>query len=163
MQFEINFWRKFLAQFHSKCAELSAMCVYVCAGVGECLCLCVCAAVCVCGLRCFFPIGLRFAVAFSANHFNVIFYIISLIYQPLYLSLPPSSSLSHSSSLFLSFSFHSSCSLHFFVCANPLLTCKFIQLSWFSTMPLAQHSPPPSRLHPSATIAFFRPALKSPV
>lgn len=117
MQFEIKFWgRKFLV------CERMCLCVFV----YVCVCVCVCV-----WLELLFPIGLRSVLAlprtFSANHFSVIFYIICLIRQ-CHLSLSPAVSLSLS------------CLLRFFVCANPLLTCKFIQLSWFSTLPFAQFS-----------------------
>lgn len=139
MQFEINFWRKFLAQFHSRCAELSwVWCVCVCAGVGEGVCLSVCE------LRCFFPTGLRFAVAFSANHFNVIFYIISLIYQTLYLSLPPSLSLILPLPFFLSPSFPLSLPCAAFISLFSLIHCwhaslfnyhDLVRCLWLSTVP----------------------------
>lgn len=122
-------------------------------GGGVCLCVgerCMCLSLCV-WIELLFPTGLRFALSFSANHFNVIFYIISLIYQPLCLapSLFPSlcPSLSFSSPLSLPFSLllFPSPFPHSFVCANPLLTCKFIQLSWFSTL----EPPPPPPPHSS--------------
>lgn len=129
--------------------------------VGGDVCLCVrevyvfvslCANLCL-WIELLFPTGLRFALAFSANHFNVIFYIISLIYQPLCLALSLLPSLSFSSPL------------PSFIPLFALIHCWHASL--FNYHDLVRCLPLPTLTPlsplPSATIVFFGTALKSPV